>query len=409
VKPCNFTLQQAGFTPPSARNNFFLYYLPIVFNITLLLLSLFSFSRNSAKIKVGSAGIKTIISFMKGANSPLAGKESIRTTLYLLNANNTTVLADGVYTEYNDLYHDSVLLEDAYKFTNINENLGIVRYGAVLSVERRPIITKSDTLFFKLWKTTKRNYQFEFTTTNLDHPGMQAVLQDSYLGTSLALTLNGITKLNFVVNTDAASANVNRFKIVYVTNIAAAVLPVTFASVKGFEINKKIAIEWKVENEINIKKYEVERSSNGLDFNMLSSITVSGFKNDHNSYSWIDNQRLSGNSFYRIKSVDMDGTIKFSVIVKFTTGATGQGTITIYPNPIQGNIINLQFTSQTTGLYQLRLINNNGQVVYAGILPVNSPNSSQTIMTNTKLSCGIYQLEIKAPDNVVQIKRAIVQ
>jgi len=361
------------------------------------------------EIKVEKNGMKTNVSNMKATSSPLTGKESIRTTLYLLNANNETVLADGVYTEYNDLYHDSVFLEDAFKFTNINENLGIIRYGAVLSVERRPLILKSDTLFFKLWKTTKRSYQFEFTTTNLDRPGMQAVLQDSYLGTSLALTLNGISKLNFAVNADAASADVNRFKIIYVTNIATAVLPVTFASVKGFEINEKIAIEWKVENEINIKKYEVERSSNSLDFNILSSIKVSGFKNDHNSYSWIDNQPLKGNSFYRIKSVDMDGTIKFSVIVKFTTGATGQGTITIYPNPIQGNIINLRFTSQTTGLYQLRLINNNGQVVYSGILPVNSPNSSQAIMTNTRLSYGIYQLEIKAPDNMVQIKRAIVQ
>lgn len=409
MKPYNFTLQKVGFTLPAAGIKCNGNYLPLYLSIAFLLFSLFSFSRNFGEIKLENIGGKTGISNMNANGSPLTGKESIRTTLYLLNANNTTVLADGVYTEYNDLYHDSVLLEDAYKFTNINENLGIVRYGAVLSVERRPLITKSDTLFFKLWKTTRRNYQLEFTTTNLDHPGMQGVLQDSYLGTSLPLALNGITKLNFAVNADAASSNVNRFKIVYITNIAAAILPVTFSSVKGFEVNKKITIEWKVENEINIKKYEVERSSNGTDFNMVNSFAVTGFKNNYNSYSWIDNQPLMGNGFYRIKSVDMDGTIKFSVIVKVTTGNTGQGTITIYPNPIQGNIINLQFTNQSTGLYQLRLINNNGQVVYSGNLLVNSPNISQTIVTNTKLAYGIYQLEIKAPDNKVQLKKAIVQ
>jgi len=409
MKPYIFTLQQVGFPLPSVGSKFKHYYKSWFLGITFLLVSFFSFSRNPGKITFENIAVKADIPKMKVTSSPLAGKESIRTTLYLLNTNNTTVLADGVYAEYNDLYHDSVLLEDAYKFTNINENLGIVRYGAVLSVERRPLIAKSDTLFFKLWKTTKRNYQFEFTTTNLDHPGMHGVLQDSYLGTSLPLALNGITKLNFAVNADVASSNVNRFKIVYVANVAAAVLPVTFTSIKGFEVNKKIAIEWKVENEINIRKYEIERSVNGADFGSVNSVTVNGFKNNHNSYSWIDDQPIMGNSFYRIKSIDIDGTTKISVMVKVTTGKTGHGTITIYPNPIQDNIINLQFTNQATGLYQLRLINNNGQVVYTGKLLVNSPNISQTIFTNERLVYGIYQLEIKAPDNRIEIKKAVVQ
>ncbi len=409
MQPCNFTLQQVGITLPPVRNNFYGHYLPMMLSIAFLLLSTFLFSRNPVEVKVESDGIKTTISNMKNGNSPLTGKVSIRTTLYLLNVNNTTILADGVYTEYNDLYHDSVLLEDAFKFTNINENLGIVRYGSVLSVERRPLISKSDTLFFKLWKTTKRNYQFEFTTTNLDHPGMQAILQDSYQGTNLPLTLNGTTKINFTVNTDAGSANVNRFKIIYFTNIAGAVLPVTFGFVKGFKINDKIAIEWKVENEINIKKYEVQRSSNGADFNLVNSIKVIGFKNQYNSYSLIDNQPFTGNGFYRIKSIDLDGTAKFSEIVKVNNGTTGEAAVAIYPNPIQGNFINLQFANQATGLYQLRLINTNGQVVYSGKLQVNSPNSSQTIIANAKLPCGIYHLEIKAPDNKIQVKMANVQ
>ena len=178
---------------------------------------------------------------------------------------------------------------------------------------------------------------------------------------------------------------------------------------KGFEANNRITVEWKVEDEINIKKYEVERSSNGTDFNLVNSLKATGFKNHNNNYSSIDDQPFAGSSFYRIKSVDLDGTINFSAIVKVISGKMGQGAITIYPNPIQGNIVNLQFTNQVTGLYKLRLINNNGQVVYLGNLLVNSPNNSQTFFTNTKLADGIYQLEIKNPDNRVQVKKAIVQ
>jgi hypothetical protein len=337
-----------------------------------------------------------------------AGTESMRINLYLLNANNTTILADGVLTEYNNLYHDSVTLEDAYKFTNINENLGLTRYGCVLAVERRPIISAADTVFLKLWKTTSRDYQFEFVSISLNHPGMQAFLEDAYLGTSTALSLSGATKINFSVNADAASAGLNRFRIVYQESYTASPLPVTFTSVKGYRLSSKIAIDWKVENEINIAKYEVERSENGTDFIKVNTIATRQ-NNAYSSYSWVDDNPVSGNNFYRIKSVDRNGSGKFSSIVKVATGKTSAGTITIFPNPIKGNMVNLRFTNQPTGIYQVRLINNSGQVVYSGRLPVNSSNISQALFTDKKLAGGIYQLEIKAPDNTVNIQQAIVQ
>ncbi|MEO5892864.1 MAG: T9SS type A sorting domain-containing protein [Ferruginibacter sp.] len=347
-----------------------------------------------------------------GENNKFSGTpgEHIRANLYLLNSNNTTILADGVLTEYNDLYHDSVTLEDAYKFTNIKENLGITRYGKILAVERRPIIAASDTLFLKLWKTSCRNYQLEIVTANLNHPGMQAFLEDAFLNTSAPITLTGTTKFNFAVTTDMASGNIDRFRIVYKTAaFNASTLPVTFSSIKGSLQSNKIVVEWKVENEINIEKYEVERSDNGINFSSVSEASVNKQNGAVRGYSWVDNSPVTGNNFYRVKSVDLDGSKKYSLVVKVTRVKANAGSITIYPNPIKGNMVNLQFTNQSTGIYQVRLINNNGQVVYTGRLPVNSNNISQTIFTRKKLSGGIYQLEIKAPDNTINVQQAIVQ
>jgi hypothetical protein len=409
MKPYISTQQLAGTTLNSASNLLNRYFVSFLFTSILLLISIVAFSGKLKKLNTVSVGVSNSLFSDNVTNSPLSGSETIRATLYLLNANNTTTLADGVFAEYNNLYHDSVLLEDAFKFSNINENLGIVRYGAVLSVERRPIIANNDTLFLKLWKTSKRNYQFEFVTTNLDHPGMLAYVQDAYLGSSTALALNGTTKINFTVNAEVASSDVNRFKIVYLSNLLQAPLPVTFTSVKAFELNNRISIEWKVENELNIENYIVERSSNGTDFFKQSSIAVSGSNSIRNNYSWFDNNPLIGNSFYRVKSIGRDGSKKASNIMKVAQVKMPDASITIYPNPIQGNLINLQFKNQLAGTYQLRLINNYGQVVYAGSLLINSSNISQTVITNKQLVYGIYQLEIKAPDNMIQLKKAIVQ
>jgi hypothetical protein len=340
----------------------------------------------------------------------MTGTESLRTNLYLLNiSNNSTILADGVLTEYNNLYHDNVTLEDAYKFTNINENLGITRYSATLAVERRPIISLDDTIFFKLWKTTQRHYQFEFVPTNLFHPGMEATLQDSYLGTSTILSLTATTKVNFFVNSNVASGSVNRFKIIYSTNSFGTTLPLTFTSIKGYQLDSKIAIDWKIENEISIARYEVEHSLTGTNFRTVNTIGAIGTNTTLISYTSIHSTPVTGNNFYRIKSIDKNGLANYSAIIKVVTGKPGSGSIAIYPNPVKGNSVNLQFTNQLTGMYHVKLINSNGQTVYSNKMAINSANVSQVIVINKQLRCGIYQLEILKPDNTIEIKKAIVQ
>ena len=340
---------------------------------------------------------------------PSGGSETMRTNLYLLNDNGSTVLADGVLAEYHNNYHDGFTLEDARKFTNIRENLGLNRYGTILAIERRPLITTEDTLFFKLWKTTRRNYQLEFIANNLEHPGLQAYLEDAYLNTNTPLLLNGTTKVSFTINPDAASANVDRFRIIYQTPFALVPLPVQFTNIKGYELNNRIFVEWEVANEANLEAYEVERSGDGAVFQSVQRIAPNGTNRPIDNYSITDEAPLAGNNFYRVKSIDRDGTKKYSTVVRVAINKKQAGAISIYPNPIRGNRLNIQFINTLTGEYRFRLINQTGQVVYVGKLQVNSGNTTQTLSTNSNLSAGIYRLEITSPDKSVLVKQAVVQ
>src|ERR1700733_13742507 len=93
--------------------------------------------------------------FLATANITLAKEnhkppatESLRTNLYLLGDVNSTVLADGNLVQYNNGYSAAVNFQDVVKFNNINETFGIMRDNVLLAIERRPIITIVDTLFF---------------------------------------------------------------------------------------------------------------------------------------------------------------------------------------------------------------------------------------------------------------------
>lgn len=342
--------------------------------------------------------------------SPLTGTESLRSNLYLLNSsNNTTILMDGVLTEYNDVYHDAIMLEDAYKFTNITENLGMTRHGVTLAVERRPIIQSSDTVYFKLWKTTQRVYRFEFVPTNLFHPGMQAMLQDSYLGTNTPVSLVSPTIIDFAINSNAASSNASRFKIIYSTVAAPSPLPVTFTSLKAIEVNNKVKIDWQVENEINLSGYVAEHSTDGSQFTPIGEISVKGLTNPSNGYSLLHNQPAAGNNFYRIRSTDKDGTKKYSMTVKVRVAADKPGSWSVYPNPFNGSLIKLQITNQPAGTYQLKLSNGMGQIVYTSRLSLNTNNLSESLLLDKKVSPGIYQLEIRKPDGTFETRKIIAQ
>lgn len=341
------------------------------------------------------------------ANTPAAaGTGQIITTLNLLNSDNSTTLADGVIAEFDNLYDAGIDLDDAMKFTNSNENLAIVRNNNTLVAERRPALSFNDTVYFKLTTTTQRAYQFVFDATGLEQPGMMGFLEDSYLGTSTMVNLSGTTTVNFSINATASSAAANRFRIVF--KPAMGVLPVTISSVKAFEKNSNVMVEWKVENELNMVKYDVEKSTDGASFTNINTTNVTGVNNVYNTYNALDVKPVQGVNFYRIKCYDKSGAITYSAIVKVTMGKSEAG-FSIYPNPVTSNVINLLMNNQPAGLYQVRLSNTVGQVVFVKSIQSNGGNSTEALNTGSKLAAGIYQMEIIGKDNNHNTQKVIVE
>ncbi|MEP7108396.1 MAG: T9SS type A sorting domain-containing protein [Ferruginibacter sp.] len=333
------------------------------------------------------------------------GVGQIRTNLYLLEADNTTIIADGVIAEFDNIYSKQLDRDDALKFANVNETLAILNSTTTLVAERRPELSSNDTVFFRLSKLVQRNYLFEFVGDFLRQTNLTGLLLDNYLDTRTPIDLSGNTMVNFTVNANSASADVNRFKIVFA---AMAPLPVTIKNLMAYQKNTNIAVEWKVENEMNMLKYDVEKSTDGSIFTRVNTINVSGINNTYNSYSWLDVKAVQGNNFYRIKTYDRNGQGKYSSIVKVAIGKIETGII-VYPNPIKGNLINLRIDNQSAGTYQVKLTNTIGQVIYSDSFKNNGGNSTQSLNTGHKLPAGIYQLEITGQDNNNNTQKILVE
>jgi hypothetical protein len=325
---------------------------------------------------------------------PAGVGNKLSATLYLLNADSSTILADGAYAQFDQSFSDSVTLMDAPKLSNVNENLSFVKRGVKLSIERRSILNASDTLFFNLSNVTQRKYRINLQGENIVQPGQAAFLEDNYSGIQTPVNLNGNSIVDFTVDTNVASTAPNRFQIVFRPS---NVVPVTFVNIKALQqSNGNTMVSWTVFNETNIKSYQVEKSTDGISFSDVATVNARGVA----QYNWLDANAIAGDNYYRICSIGIDGTLQYSAVVKVNITKVAPA-FSVYPNPIKDGIINLELTNVPTGSYAIKLLGIEGQVFTTKIINHPGGNRNETISFNKAIAKGVYELKINGLDNTI--------
>jgi hypothetical protein len=323
-------------------------------------------------------------------SSPLAAVQNLRITLYSKETDSTLIVADEALAEFDSTFSDEVSVEDAHKFSNIDEGISFSRHGKLLTAERRPVIDIHDTLFIRLNKMKTKNYQFKFTSADFNYQNLVAVLEDRFLNTIKVLSLNTDTNYyDFSISSDTASSGAGRFKIVFRNNIST--LPVYFISLNATPAENNCLIEWKVANETAIVMYEVERSVNNNPFQSIGSVTRAG-SNLTGIYNWKDVKLNVGDVFYRIKSTSKNAVVKYSEIIKVNFGK--EGFINVFPNPVTGNTVQVSFFNQPEGRYHFALTNAEGKIFYETSRNITGNYIVQSFLLKDKIAPGVYRFII---------------
>ena len=111
------------------------------------------------------------------------------------------------------------------------------------------------------------------------------------------------------------------------------VTPVRLISFTVNKKNQQAELKWTTADEINMAQYEIERSSNGVDFATMG-IVKSGNQSSRYTYSFIDEHPVKGISYYRIKMQGIapsDITYSRIIAIDFDNVAG----IALYPNPVR--------------------------------------------------------------------------
>ncbi len=173
-------------------------------------------------------------------------------------------------------------------------------------------------------------------------------------------------------------------------------LPVEWVSVNAKKKGKDVAVNWAVAMELNNDRFEVQRSLDGIHFITIGTVNGRGNGTSYKEYSFIDQNVLSGNIYYRVVQYDFDGKNTNSNIVTVNTSDLLE-LISIYPNP-STNEFNLEWFADAVASYQVFDVR--GVVVGAGTLEASK--GPQAI--GADFVPGIYVVKVFAAEETLNIK-----
>ena len=177
-------------------------------------------------------------------------------------------------------------------------------------------------------------------------------------------------------------------------NICNGVLQSNFISFNAQKNNIDAILQWKTGNESNTSYFEIERSYNGQTYTAISKVNAK--QGTTNSYVYTDKAVFSSaniNAFYRLKTVDVNGSYEYSAVVKLSNGKSSK--IIVFPNPAT-DAISISGLNNTD---IIRLISMDGK-----ILKQQNAGAESVIMHIEKYQSGTYIIQIQNDKEVTQQK-----
>ena len=146
-------------------------------------------------------------------------------------------------------------------------------------------------------------------------------------------------------------------------------------------------LSWTTASESNNDHFDVERSLDGLNFEMIGSKKGAGNSLTKIEYSFFDQNPPKGISYYRLKQVDFDGKYMYYEICTITNN--GIGGISFYPNPVR-NDLTIDYDADNLKTNTISVTDVSGRLIQLKTSIIDS----KMIIDCSDLADGIYFLKV---------------
>ncbi len=164
------------------------------------------------------------------------------------------------------------------------------------------------------------------------------------------------------------------------------VLPIELIHFRGRHDGGVNVLDWVTASESNSALFIVERSGDGLAFGTLGNMAAAGHSQENREYLFRDVHPLEGVSYYRLRMIDVDGSVETSPVIT-VAGERKEGLL-VYPNPA-GSVATVRLPMGIVPPAEVVLRDMTGRVVRSAM--VRSPEDELPL---EGLAEGVYSIEL---------------
>jgi hypothetical protein len=243
------------------------------------------------------------------------------------------------------------------------------------------------------------NLSFYYLDGELNGIDEGQVTLNVHNGTSWSAYINNVIRnpTNNVVTTTLAGVALNELTLASLQSP----LPMVWLDVAAQRRNSVIQISWQTAEEINGNGYQVEKSTNGIDWSKLGPVINAYNTPGPNHYNQTDPTLPTAISFYRVRQTDLDGKHSYSKMVSVKSDQSNG--IWLYPIPT--NHVLTIVAGGSLALKSVTIYNTAGALVAA----VQPKNTASHTMDVHHLASGNYTAVIVLSDNSTITKNFIKQ
>ncbi len=174
---------------------------------------------------------------------------------------------------------------------------------------------------------------------------------------------------------------------------AGSSLPVKFNNIQAHKSASGVQLDWENLTESGVRNYSIERSLNGKDFSEVATLNPLMNEGGRVTYHYTDVNFSKEIWFYRILAVETEGRKIYSQVLKISS-ENPTPALTIYPNPVRENHLQIIVSQLPPGNYVIRIYNSGGDIIAKSLLE-SKGNSFSSSMELNQLKKGWYVMEVK--------------
>ncbi|MBO0939147.1 hypothetical protein J2I47_21510 [Fibrella sp. HMF5335] len=213
-----------------------------------------------------------------------------------------------------------------------------------------------------------------------------------------AYVANSVTRITPNIS-NYGNTTTDHYPIYAKFNLASA-LPVQLVDFRATVVGDQVSLGWETAMEKDAAQFVVERSADLNEFGAIGQLKPVGNSTTRQTYTLVDKAPRPGTNYYRLRTVDQDGTSQLSKVVAATIDDVTP-VMTVTGNPITDGKIRLAVRNMAGATYQLRTIT--GQTIRTTV--TNQNDRLVELQLGQPVSAGLYLLEgtIGTAQQVVKI------